>query len=175
MVPGIGPHGLRAYLAPHLFGEPIGPLLQRDAHNGCYEGYHSRRLQLLTVDDSPRLGQAVVADHGTHAHQGNANEGGGQRLVFAMPIVVILVLRLVAELDEQQHHNVSHEVGQRVHGISYHGSRPAQDSGGELQCQQQRIDDAASNGDTVYGLFSLTVGIGFFHQFFEIKGLLLQI
>ena len=59
--------------------------------------------------------------------------------------------------------------------ISVHGSRPAQDSSRELECQQHSIDDAAGNGDTVYGLFSLTVGIGFFHQCFEIKGLQLQI
>ena len=59
--------------------------------------------------------------------------------------------------------------------ISVHGSRSAQDSSSKLQCQQHRIDDAAGNGNTVYGLLSLTVGIGFFHQCFEIKGLLLQI
>ena len=62
-----------------------------------------------------------------------------------------------------------------MHGIGYHGSRPIQDSGRELECQQHCIDDAAGNGDTVYGLFSLTAGIGFFHQCFEIKGLHLQI
>ena len=59
--------------------------------------------------------------------------------------------------------------------ISVHGSRSAQDSGRELEHQQHSIDDAAGNGDTVYALFSLTVGIGFFHQCFDIKGLHLQI
>ena len=59
--------------------------------------------------------------------------------------------------------------------ISNRGSRPAQDTCNKLEYQQQRINDAAGNGDTVYGLFSLTVGIGFFHLCFEIKELLLQI
>ena len=58
--------------------------------------------------------------------------------------------------------------------ISNGGDRSVQDSDCELECQQQRINDAAGSGDTVYGLFSLTVGIGFFHQCFEIKGLYLQ-
>lgn len=38
--------------------------------------------------------------------------------------------------------------------ISVHGSRYAQDSCRELECQQHSIDDAASNGDTVYALFT---------------------
>ncbi|WP_375712597.1 hypothetical protein [Hoylesella timonensis] len=62
-----------------------------------------------------------------------------------------------------------------MHGISYHGCRTSQDSSRELECQQHSIDDAAGNGETVNGLFSLTVGNGFFHQFFDIKGLHLQI
>ena len=44
-------------------------------------------------------------------------------------------MRFVTYLDKQQYHDVGHEVGQRVHGISYHGSRSAQDSCRELENQ----------------------------------------
>ena len=92
-----------------------------------------------------------------------------------MPIVVIVVARPVAELHKHQHNDVGQEIGQRMHSVGYHGSRPAHNARHKLKHQQHRVDDASSYGNTVYGLFSLTVGIGFFHQCFDIKGLQLQI
>ena len=52
-------------------------------------------------------------------------------------------MMFVAELDKHQHHYVGGEIGERMDGIGYHGSRMPQDAGSKLQHEQQHIDNAA--------------------------------
>ena len=60
-----------------------------------------------------------------------------------MPIIMVFILRLIAQFYEYQYHHIGSEIRERMDGIGYHGGRMPQDACGKLQHKQQHIDDAA--------------------------------
>ena len=66
---------------------------------------------------------------------------------------MIAVCRLVAKVYEDKHHHICGKVSKRMYGISYHGSRMAEDTCCELHNEQHHIDNAAPDGDSEDFLF----------------------
>ena len=140
MVPGVGHDGLAVDGATRAHGELEAPLLQRDAHQSCDECNPSRLCQLLSLQGSPDLHHAAVADAEAYDEERHADDGSGERLVFAVAVVVVLVLRAGAELHEDDHHGVGEQVAERVDAIGDHCGRLSEDAGDELEDNQYDID-----------------------------------
>ena len=125
MVPGIGHHGLRMILATDAHRELVGPLFQGDARYGGNQGHHAWLLQLHATDGLIGLDHARIANHQTHHQERQSDDGRGQRLVLAVPVIVVLVLRFTSQLHKHQHHHIGCEIGERMDGVGDHGRRMA--------------------------------------------------
>ena len=71
-----------------------------------------------------------------------------------MSEVVVLVLRLVRYLHENDDYDVRDEIRQRMYRIGYHRGTLSYDASGELENQEQQIRDASCDRDLVYLPFS---------------------
>ena len=60
-----------------------------------------------------------------------------------MTVVVRLILRFGTNAHKDNHDNICDEVGQRVHGISYHRRTVSQYAGNKLKHHEQQITNAA--------------------------------
>ena len=157
MVPGIGHDYRRLIASAHTDREAVAPLLGDHAQQGGHEGYPPGLRQHHAMERVPDLAHAFHTDHHAHGQQHAADQGRGEGLILAVAKVVALVLRLIAQPDEDQHDKVGHEVAQRMDGIGYHSRRTAQHACHKLEDQQHAIDHAAAYRHAVNGLLPLPV------------------
>ena len=157
MMPGIRHYSLGMIFLSGFNRKLISPLLHHDTYNGSNQGYNARLLECLAADGTIGLGYARITDHHTHHEERNADDGCGKRLVFAMPIIMVLILRLIAQFYEYQYHHIGGKIGKRVDGIRYHGCRMSEDTCSKLQHEQHHIDDASRYRHLIYFLYSIRI------------------
>ena len=149
-MPGIAHHCLRMVFPAHPYGKPVSPFLEQDAADGGCQSYVSGAGQRLSADDMPGLGQTRAEDHHSHSQQRCADDGRCQSLVLTMTIAMVLVHWLTAETHKEKHHHIGNEISERMHGIRNHGCRMSEESCSKLSQEEHHIDDAASDGHSVY-------------------------
>ena len=111
MVPGVCHYSLRAYTPADSHGKPVCPLLEQYACYGCCQSYPTWGAEHLAHCGKACVVDAVVAYHGTYHQQRHTYYGCRKCLVFAMSVVMIFVLGLVAYAHEYQYYDVGGEVG----------------------------------------------------------------
>ena len=89
------------------------------------------------------LGYTGIAYHHAHHEERHTDDGTGKRLILAVTVVVVVVSGLASKAHENKDDGVRDEVGKRMDGVCYHGSRMSKDTGGKFKGKQQYIDDAA--------------------------------
>ena len=67
-----------------------------------------------------------------------------------MTVIMVLILWLIAQMDEHDHHHIRQEIRQRVDSISYHRSRMTYNTCHELKDEQDDIDEATGKGNPIY-------------------------
>ena len=110
-MPGICHYSLGMIFFSGFNRKLISPFLHHDTYDGSNQGYNARLLECLAADGTIGLGYARIADHHTHHEERNADDGCGKRFVFAMPIIMVLILRLIAQFYEYQYHHICGEIG----------------------------------------------------------------
>ena len=156
-MPGIRHYSLGMIFLSGFYRKLISPLLHHDTYDGSNQGYNARLLECLAADGTIGLGYARITDHHTHHEERNTDDGCGKRLVFAMPIIMVLILRLIAQFYEYQYHHIGSEIGKRMDGIRYHGCRMSEDTCSKLQHEQHHIDDASRYRHLIYFLYSIRI------------------
>ena len=157
MMPGICHYSLGMIFLSGFNRKLISPLLHHDTYDGSNQGYNARLLECLAADGTIGLGYARITDHHTHHEERNTDDGCGKRLVFAMTIIMVLILRLIAQFYEYQYHHIGGKIGKRVDGIRYHGCRMSEDTCSKLQYEQHHIDDASRYRHLIYFLYSIRI------------------
>ena len=157
MMPGICHYSLGMIFSSGFNRKLISPLLHHDTYDGCNQGYNARLLECLAADGTISLGYTRIADHHTHHEERNADDGCGKRFVFAMTIIMVLILRLIAQFYEYQYHHIGSEIGERVDGIRYHCCRMSKDTSSKFQYEQHHIDDASRYRHLIYFLYSIRI------------------
>ena len=142
VVPCVGNEHLRVELAARLDGHPERYFLHDNAHHCCHKRYDARTFYDFAVEEIDHCRHSLDADHGTGGKQHGADDGSGECLILAATVVMAIILRL-AQLYKNEHHNVGQEIGKRVCGVCYHGSRSAHDSGNKLEHEQHHVGQAA--------------------------------
>ena len=66
-----------------------------------------------------------------------------------MAVVVVAVLRLVAEFHEHYYNHVGNQVGKRMHRVGNHSRRTPQYTEGKLQSHKQQIHYTAQHRNAV--------------------------
>ena len=112
VVPCVGHDGLRLHTPSRCCREPVSPLLEHYAHHSRHEGDDARHGWCLTLPCLQHLLCPTIADHHSHEKQGDANDGCRQGFIFAMTVVVVAVLGLVAQPHEHHDNDVGDEIGQ---------------------------------------------------------------
>ena len=149
MVPGVGHNSLRLYVAPHVDRILIESLLGDNGNKGGHQGQHARTGQRAPLDDVPDGLRPVPQDAQSHHKKAKPDDGGGQRLILAVAVVMTDIFGLGRQADEYQHDDVRHEVRKRVHGIGQHRCAMSRNAGKELEEQQHEVDHAAHKGHTI--------------------------
>ncbi len=152
VVPSVGYDGLRIDLAADADGEAVANLLGDDGCDRHPEGYHRRRGRFVAAHGAHDAHYAVAQDDDAHREQREADQRRGHRFVLAVTVIVLLVLRAVGELHEEQDGDVGDEVRQRVHRVGHHRGAVPRNAGYELQGDEQGVDYAARQRDAIYFL-----------------------
>ena len=157
MMPGICHYSLGMIFFSGFNRKLISPFLHHDTYDGSNQGYNARLLESLATDGTIGLGYTRITDHHTHHEERNTDDGCGKRLVFAMTIIMVLILRLIAQFYEYQYHHIGGEIGKRVDGIRYHCCRMSKDTSSKFQYEQHHIDDASRYRHLIYFLYSIRI------------------
>ena len=151
MMPGIRHYSLGMIFLSGFYRKLISPFLHHDTYDGCNQGYNARLLESLAADGTIGLGNTRITDHHTHHEERNADDGSSQGLILTMSIVMVLILRLVTQLDKHQHHHIGGKIGKRMDGVRNHCRRMSEDSCRKLQHEQHHIDDASRYRHLIWG------------------------
>ena len=156
-MPGIRHYSLGMIFLSGFYRKLISPLLHHDTYDGSYQGYNARLLESLAADGTIDLGNTRITDHHTHHKERDSDDGCGKRFVFAMTIIMVFILRLIAQFYEYQYHHIGSEIGERVDGIRYHCCRMSKDTSSKFQYEQHHIDDASRYRHLIYFLYSIRI------------------
>ena len=90
----------------------------------------------------------------SHACKRYADDERGQRFVFPVAVVVVVVARFGRNAHEEQHHQIGGEVRHRMDGVGHHGRAVSPDTCGKFPGAQYQIDCETDPCDAVDGLFA---------------------
>ena len=155
VVPGIGQHGGRIQAAGSRCRITIEDFFHQNGQQGCPEGQAPGHGKGLAVQGGEDFHQTGGDDPHGGTHQGDADEKGGQGLVFPMTVIVRGILRLGADAHENHYHDIGQEIGEGMHRIGNHGAASAQDAGGEFKGHQQQVPQGSDKRHPADLLFAV--------------------
>lgn len=153
-MPCVGHHRGAVDLAADAGRVAVEQLFGDDRHDGRPQRHGARLRRQDTpceVADGPA---AAPQQFEPHARKREADEQRGQRLVFAVSVVVVVVARLGRHAHEEQHHQIGGEVRRRVDGVGHHRRTVPQDACGQFSGAERQIDRKSDPCDAIDGPFA---------------------
>ena len=153
-MPCVGDHARTRHPAAFAHRIAVKNLLDDDGDRGGQQRHGAGTGQQPSVHNDADGTDAVHQNPRTYGSQRKADDDRGERLVFAVAVVVSLVLGFGRNLGKGDHHHVGRHVGERVYGVGDHGAASAQNTRREFDPGEQEIDRETDKGHAVYFLFA---------------------
>ena len=110
VVPAVGDDRRTVDFAPYDNGIPVEPLFDHDRDGGHDERQIGGPFDDTAVEDLVYLHAARVEDTHGDDKEGETDEHGGERLVFAMPVGVVAIFVFRGDFDEDDNDKIGNEI-----------------------------------------------------------------
>ena len=158
VVPAVGDDGGAVDFAAYDNGVPIEPFFHDYRDGGHDKSQIGGALDDAPVEDFVYLHAARIENADGDDKEGEADEHGGECLVFPVAVGVVAIFVFRGDFDKDNHDEIGDEIGEGVYSVGNHGAASSYDAGCDFGGREDEVDKESHPSDA--GGFFLPNGIG---------------